>query len=135
MLTAHLMLALLVGPVDWTGPTTLPASGHASYYNPGVMDIVWQNRLNTGRVGPCAECAGAIAMLREGDIGRKVWLEHKGEVLGPFMVVDCAGPKHYARLVEKEEVAELPYWLAQRWKMLGPIDVTVLDRPPEMVHP
>ncbi len=131
MATIYLVLTLVAAATGWATLTDLPATGKASYYNPGVMATVWQNRLAQGKVSPCPECIGAVAMLRQPDIGRKVWVEYKGEVLGPFMVVDCAGPKHYQALVDKGEIAELPYWLAQRWNMADRIGVVVRDRPPE----
>ncbi len=130
MAVIYLAVTLFTAAAGWTSPTDLPATGKASYYNPGVMAIVWENRLAQGLVGPCPECIGAVAMLRKPDIGRKVWIEYNGETLGPFMVVDCAGPKHYQALVDKGEIVELPYWLAQRWQMAGRIEVTVSDGPP-----
>ncbi len=134
MATVYLALNLLAAGAGWTTPTDLPATGKASYYNPGVMEIVWQNRVAQHKVGPCPECIGAVAMLRQPDLGRKVWIEYKGEVLGPFLVVDCAGPRHYQALVDKGEVVELPYWLALRWNMAGRIEVVVRDKPPGSIE-
>ncbi len=64
------------------------------------------------------------------DLGRKVWIEHDNEVLGPFIVVDCAAPKDLPVLLKRGLVVEVPYWVAGRWKMAGPVDVRVLDQPP-----
>ena len=41
----------------------------------------------------CPECVGTVALLRAGDIGRKVWLQPPGgEKVGPFLVIDCRAP-------------------------------------------
>ena len=44
-----------------------------------------------GQMLRCDECVGTVALLRAGDIGRKVWLQPPaGEQVGPFLVIDCA---------------------------------------------
>jgi hypothetical protein len=105
--------------------------GKATYYADGVMERMWQLRIQAGDVQPCKDCIGAVAMMRRGDIGRKVWVERNGEVTGPFIVVDCAAPQDYPALSGRGLVLEVPYWLAQRWKMAGPVAVRVLERPPQ----
>ena len=124
-----LAISLLAGMPVWRMPTVLPVTGRATYYAEGVMERVWQYRIQSGDVRPCKECIGAVAMMHSGDIGRKVWVEHDGEVLGPFIVVDCAAPQDFPALERRGIVVEVPYWLARHWKMAGPVGVRVLDRP------
>ena len=125
-----MLVGLLATVASWQAPTALPATGKATYYAHGVMERVWQYRIQNGHVQPCKECIGAVAMMHSGDIGRKVWIERKGEVLGPFLVVDCAARQDYPGLVKRGVVIEVPFWLAQHWKMAGPVEVKVLDRAP-----
>jgi hypothetical protein len=125
------LATLFAGNEAWTGPTALPVEGKATYYGPGVMEWVWQYRLNLGSVPQCPDCLGPVAMMRKGDIGRKVWLQYKGQVSGPYMVVDCAGRTDFPNLTKRGLVAEVPYRLAMRWGMKGPVNVTVLDAPPQ----
>ncbi len=126
-----MFVALLAQPAaSWHVPTTLPAAGHATYYADGVMEAVWSYRIREGDVGACPNCIGAVAMLHAADVGRIVWVEHDDEILGPFMVVDCAAAQDFPTLVRRGTVVEVPYWVAQRWEMAGPVDVRVLDRPP-----
>ncbi len=124
------MLVLLVGMPVWETPTALPATGLATYYTGGVLEWVYNYRIEQGHIAPCKECVGAVAMLHSGDVGRKVWVQHADETLGPFIVVDCAAPEDYPRLQQRGIIVELPYWVATRWDMTGPTRVRVLDRAP-----
>ena len=111
------------------GPTELPALGEATYYNPGVMEAVYQYRRETGTVPECSDCLGAVAMLSPADLGRKVWIAQLGGVpTGPYIVADCAAPQHIARLQARGWLIDLPYDLAMQWGMAGPIQVTVWDQ-------
>ncbi len=105
----------------------LPLSGKAMYYNPGVMQRVYQNRLDSGRVEPCPECIGKVAMLRAGDLNRKVWIQLPDQSIeGPFLVVDAADTKHISMLLAREWVIDIDYETARRWQMFNPRYVTIL---------
>ncbi len=60
-------------PTYWER-TPLPIAGLAMYYNPRVMDGVINYRLRADDIDLCAECVGYVALLRAGDINRKVWI-------------------------------------------------------------
>ncbi|MBK8050144.1 MAG: hypothetical protein IPK16_25395 [Anaerolineales bacterium] len=62
-----------LSPTYWE-QTPLPVSGVAMYYNPFVMDGVLRYRQNVGNIDSCPECVGYIALLRAGDINRRVWI-------------------------------------------------------------
>ena len=69
----------------------MPQTGLATYYAPGMMEYVAGYRQTQGQLPACPECVGTVALLRAGDIGRKVWLQQAdGERVGPFLVIDCA---------------------------------------------
>ena len=73
--------------------TPLPQTGLATFYAPGMMEHVLDVRDGYGQMLRCPECVGTVALLRAGDIGRKVWLQPPGgEKIGPFLVIDCAAP-------------------------------------------
>ena len=109
----------------------LPVYGKAMYYNPGVMETVLENRLKSNVVGHCFECVGYVAMLRAGDLNRRVWIQlTDSTVEGPFHVIDAADQKHVYMLQDKSWVVDVDYETAMRWKMAGPIHVTLWDEPP-----
>lgn len=111
-------------------PSRLPVSGKAMYYNPGVMDIVIDSRLKFDHIEPCDECVGYVAMLRFGDVNRKVWLQiDEWRVEGPFHVVDAAATKHVGMLLERGWIVDVDYRTAARWNFRMPY-VTVWERPP-----
>lgn len=104
-------------PAEWWMPTTATTiTGDLSYYAAGLMDRVAANR------GLSLEgYAGGVALMRRGDLGRVVWLRVTGPGpgegqpwAGPFLVVDCAHPRHYAGLVKRGRAAEVSRatWLA-----------------------
>lgn len=111
--------------------TSLPYTGLATFYAEGLMDYVQGYRLGLGQVDECPECVGAVALLRAGDIGRKVWLQAPGgEPTGPFMVVDCARRKDYPRLLARGWAVDVSYELGRLWGMDAPLgDVTVFEDP------
>ncbi len=116
-------------PAYWAA-SPLPISGLAMYYNPGVMERVLAFRRQAGHVTECPECIGYAAMLRAGDLDRRVWLKRPGHLEeGPFWVIDVAATKHIAYLLQRGWVVDVDYRTAQRWGMRGPIPVTVLERP------
>ena len=117
--------------------TPLPEMGLATYYSPGLMDWVLNYRQVHGEVPDCPECVGSVAMLRAGDIGRKVWLQPPGgELAGPFLVVDCAHTDDVAALVERNWVIDVSFDLGQLWGMNRPLDgVVVWADPAEEAAP
>ncbi len=109
----------------------LPQTGLATYYAPGMMEYVEGYRQTQGQLPACPECVGTVALLRAGDIGRKVWLQQTdGERVGPFLVIDCARRQDVAPLVARDWVVDVSYELGQAWGMNRPLDgVTVLEDP------
>lgn len=112
-------------PVEIT-KTKLPATGLATYYNPGVFAEVLANRGNS--IVPCPECVGYVAMLYPGDIGRKVWVLYGGVLVGPLHSVDCAADRHRNGLLKRDWVVDVSYDVAMDLGMAGPIEVTLLDQ-------
>ncbi len=109
----------------------LPQTGLATYYAPGMMEYVAGYRQTQGQLPACPECVGTVALLRAGDIGRKVWLQQTdGERVGPFLVIDCARRQDVAPLVARDWVVDVSYELGQAWAMNRPLaGVTVLEDP------
>ena len=109
----------------------LPAQGRAMYYNPGIMAAVYAYRLQNKEIRPCAECVGYVALLRAGDLGRKVWLRWAdGNVEGPFLVIDVAARHHIPLLLSRNWVVDVDYQTALRHSMNCPVPVTVLSQAP-----
>ncbi len=115
---------------SYAAETPLPASGKAMYYNPGVMDRVVESRIKYDHIDPCEECIGRVAMLRFGDVNRKVWLQIYGSHLeGPYHVIDAAATQHVGMLIERNWILDVDYQTAQRWGMRMPY-VTIWEHPP-----
>ncbi len=115
---------------SYSSQTPLPASGKAMYYNPGIMEKVVENRLKFKRIELCEECIGRVAMLRYGDVNRKVWIQFYGSHLeGPFHVTDTAATQHVGMLLERNWILDVDYQTAQRWGMRMPY-VTIWEDPP-----
>lgn len=128
-LAADLAAWQLLSP-PYSSPTPLPVSGKAMYYNPGVMKTVIESRMRFAHIDPCQECIGYVAMLRYGDLDRKVWLQvDQWRIEGPFHVVDVAATKHVGLLLSREWVIDVDYRTAQRWGFRMPW-VTVWEHPP-----
>src|SRR5512133_1503308 len=138
---AFLTWLLIAGPLPQAGDldpgywesSPLPQIGVATYYAPGVMEWVRTYRRERGEITDCQDCVGAVALLRAGDIGRKVWLQPQGgELAGPFVVVDCARDTDIPALLDRNWVVDVGYELGQLWGMAGPLeDVIVWDDPGE----
>ncbi len=111
--------------------TPLPQTGLATFYAPGLMEYVDGYRSGLNQLPDCPECVGRVALLRAGDIGRKVWLQPPGgEPVGPFLVVDCARRQDVAPLVARDWAVDVSYELGQLWGMTRPLaGVTVLEDP------
>lgn len=106
----------------------LPLQGLAMYYNPGVFQQVLDFRFAHNHITPCDECIGYVALLRGGDLDRRVWLKREGLLPeGPFWVVDAAALKHVPGLLNRNWVVDIDYQTAMRWRMAGPIPITVYD--------
>ena len=98
----------------------LIASGQATFYAPGVMDTVIDNRVSWGQLPPQVRAAEAVALLDPDWIGKNVWVELPGgEVYGPLIVADCAAAHDRERLQRIGWAVDINYTLAMR---LGIID-------------
>jgi hypothetical protein len=111
--------------------TPLPHTGLATFYAAGMMEHVLSVRGGYGQTLRCAECVGTVALLRAGDIGRKVWLQPPGgERVGPFLVIDCARREDIPPLVARNWAVDVSFEVGQLWGMDRPLDgVTVLADP------
>jgi hypothetical protein len=96
-----------------------------------MMEHVLDVRAGHGQRLQCPECVGTVALLRAGDIGRKVWLQPPGgDRIGPFLVIDCARQEDVWPLVDRGWVVDVSYELGELWRMDRPLaDVTVLADP------
>lgn len=119
-----LILAMVFGSEPSTGQSY---HGVATYYAHSVMEQVYANRLHWGQVQPCPECVGMVALLDCERIGSKVWLRHNEEVVGPYLVVDCAAKRDLSTIRKRQIVAEVSYEQGLAWHMAGPIPVEVLQ--------
>lgn len=115
-------LALLAGGLL---PAAEPEAlvGEGTYYAAGLMQEVEAARVAWGHVARCDECEGGVALLECRHLGRRVWIVHpaSGEVVGPYLVVDCARRADAPALRARGWVVDLPYELARRWGMSGPL--------------
>lgn len=133
-----LSLVLSVVPVhaddlipDYWERTPLPQTGLATFYASGLMEYVDGYRRGLNQLPDCPECVGSVALLRAGDIGRKVWLQlPDSEPIGPFLVIDCARRQDVAPLLARNWAVDVSYELGQLWGMTRPLEgVTVLEDP------
>jgi len=109
-------------------PSILPVEGIAMYYNPGVFQQVMDFRFKNHHISECDQCIGHVALLRGGDLDRRVWLQRQGQRMeGPFWVVDAAAFKHIPTLLSRDWVVDVDHDTAMRWRMAGPVPVTVYD--------
>ena len=116
---------------NYKSQSVLPITGKVMFYNPGIMEIVIENRYKAGDISGCSDCIGFAALLRAGDLNRKIWIQFSdGLVEGPFHVVDVAAPQHVLMLIGKGWVADVDYETAMRWRMAGPRTATVLSEAP-----
>jgi hypothetical protein len=116
-------------------PSPLPIQGLATYYNPGIMEYVHEYRLRAGDIDACPDCVGSVALLRAGDIGRKVWLQPPGgDPIGPFLVVDCARRQDVLPLLQRNWAVDVSFEVGQFWGMNRPLDgVIVFEDPADAV--
>jgi len=114
--------------------TPLPAGGLAMFYAPNVMDRVVDYREEVNDLPECADCIGRVALLRAGDIGRRVWIQvGDGAVEGPYYVTDVAARHDIPGLLRRGWVVDVDWETGQRWEMRGPIPVTVYAAPPAVL--
>lgn len=109
----------------WDGMTDLPITGSMTFYGPGIMEQVAENR----RMELCDGCVGFAAMASKKDIGRRVFVRTSDGVYGPFLVADCAATEDFAAFTASGHVIEVSYEWGQRLGMRGPIPVLVFDKP------
>jgi hypothetical protein len=115
----------------YEAPSPLPVTGLAMYYAPDVMARVEAYRERVNKLEPCEECIGQVALLRAGDLGRKVWINvGDGKVEGPFQVLDVAARHHIPELLRRNWVVDVDYATAMRWGMQGPVTVTIYGEAP-----
>lgn len=114
----------------YAAQSPLPVRGQAMYYNPGVMQKVIAYRQRLHQIDECADCIGHVALLRSGDINRRIWLQiSEDTVEGPFLVTDVAARHDIPRLLRIGWGIDVDWETAQRWNMRMPL-VTILDAPP-----
>lgn len=133
-----LLMTLVTGPANaetlvpgYWEQTPLPRTGLATYYALGLMENVQRYREAQAEISACPECVGAVALLRAGDIGRKVWLQPpSSDPVGPFLVVDCARQQDVEPLLARNWAVDVSYELGQLWGMTRPLTgVTILEDP------
>ena len=93
--------------------TLLIATGLATRYDPGVMEQVYQNRLQWHQVTPCPECVGRVALLDCSRLDERVWLRVDGAWTGPVHVTDCAAGHDQIQLKKKSWAVDLGWLLAK----------------------
>jgi hypothetical protein len=126
LIAAPFLQAGDLDPGYWDS-SPLPQMGVATYYAPGVMEWVRNYRRAQREITDCPDCVGAVALLRAGDIGRKVWLQPPGgELAGPFIVVDCARDTDIPALLDRNWAVDVGYDLGQLWGMAGPLDGVIV---------
>lgn len=130
----------------WEEQTPFPTIGIATYYAYGIMEQVLQNRIAWGQITTAdinrckaagnGTCAGYVATMRKGDMGRVIWVRGDGKyrggqdlVIGPLLVIDMGAQKDIPDLVAKNFVVDLQYQLAQQFGMtgIGPIKAKVCN--------
>ncbi|MFN8442737.1 MAG: hypothetical protein U0175_18320 [Caldilineaceae bacterium] len=108
----------------------LPVRGQAMYYNPGVMQKVITYRQRMHQIQDCADCIGYVALLRAGDINRKIWLQVSDDTVeGPYLVTDVAARHDIPRLLRLGWGIDVDWETAKRWNLHMPM-VVIWDTPP-----
>jgi hypothetical protein len=119
---------------------SLLTSGDGAFYAPEVFDRVADYNIGRGKLQPCAQCIGYVALMDADQMGRLVYIEWPdGSVDGPYLVADTAEEKHRANLIARGRAAEYDFHTAERKRHLGalagPIPVSVWYRLPEPTCP
>lgn len=121
------MVAVLALTSWFTGTTEPSIMGNIKYYDYGVMEQVAVNRGYIDNTSLYPEwlkergLAGAISLMKYGDIGRTAWLVVDGGPPVRVLVIDCVEREHYDRRVEQGDIAEVDWTLAKMFNMRGPI--------------
>ena len=124
---------------SYKGTSPLPAKGKAMYYGSGVMENVYQNRINWGQIDICNECIGYVALLRKGDINKRVYIKlpFGNTYEGPYQVIDVAGRNDVGDLFARGWVVDVGYNVWQAWAKKypgkvpnGPIDGVIVTSTP-----
>lgn len=95
--------------------------GVITYYNPGIMQIVYDNRIKYDKIEPCADCIDYVAVMDCNNLNKKVWIEKDAKIYGPYLAIDCADKKHIASLRARNRILEVSYEQAMQWKMNAPL--------------
>jgi len=109
---------------------TILASGIATRYDEGLMDVVVAKRILFGQI-PENQPAhkGYVALLDCEHLGRLVWLERRtpqryGEIVkidGPYLVADCTATRDRDRLKRLGWAVDLSWEVAQEWGVIDDV--------------
>ena len=105
-----LVLAGLINPTGWMSPTAEVEVCGAAKRHDLVPEVAAVRGL------PLDGYLGGVALMPCGHLGDEVWVDAGGGWRGPFLVVDCAAPEHYARRVDQGDVVEIG---KREWARLG----------------
>ena len=118
---------LTIALTGWYSPTVESSlSGDIAYYRSGLMQdvIEYRGADMRGRID-------GVSLMAKGDLGRTVWLEVDGRIVGPLLVVDCSQQVHYEMNVGRRRIADISRRL---WEKLGLpedlVEATVWFSPP-----
>ena len=109
------------------------AEGHATRYNPGVMETVVENRLRWGQLDLSRLHDGHVALADCDRLDDLVWIRWPGgAVSGPHLVTDCGAAHDQARLAASNFAVDLYWPLARRFGVIDDVarGVQVYDRDP-----
>jgi hypothetical protein len=102
-------------------PEDVIDAGYATFYSPGVMQVVVSNR----QLSPCSECTGYAAVRECERIGQFIRVRWQGKVSGKLQIADCVRPEHEALMVSRGRVVELDW---ETWQAMGlPLAPTWLE--------
>lgn len=105
-------------------------TGKLTYYNPGVMEQVYRNRLLWNHVEPCPECIGMMAVKDCKQLGALAYISlirgSTTEITGPYLIVDCSNRSHLSGHIKTKLIGEVDYQTAKEFDMDGPLyNVTI----------
>jgi hypothetical protein len=105
----------MIDNMTWYTPAPDHIVGKAVFYAPYMMRATAEYRgLDLDGY------LDGVSLMSPADIGQTVWIKRPGEEWeGPFLVVDCARRSDmYGVIVHNEEVVEVGFRTAERWKMV-----------------
>jgi len=95
---------------------TLIASGKATSYSPGKMDVAVANRVKWKQIDITQPHIGYVALADKQYIGQRVLLEFPGGSFeGPFIVADCGQAGHQEHLKKIDFAVDLSHELAVKY--------------------